>query len=414
MEVNFQLPISQFALLLSAEKQLSDVLFEEQRTAEYPYDLNDWAIDVESLLNNSNEAVRDDCHMNLDSDNILRLSPKGFDAKMLLNPFEEKFDLPSISVKKRDILSGKIEVVRVISKGAVQVWRVVDDTSDVGRIVAAVPLTCESHGLVVKDIILSIEQFFSVHNFIFWSALFSDNEESHEYVDCIKSSEVKVSSVKDVACIWLVSEPVHCINVMDGSICDPVEYRNLCNDINLCVDFDARLSASELRPSEYRHTEVDSRGVHCVEPTMKFEVLSDAQLPSDVHHVKSELFEDSVVSDGVGLGQHLTIDGVLAETEKKRFLTMGNSYICEFSQTATTYKLSKHQNQHVIPVRERPSLGPVVVFLDNAPELTLWQKRRDLCENVLSDIHIYGDLKSTAKVMISKPGQHYEQLICCV
>jgi hypothetical protein len=93
---------------------------------------------------------------------------------------------------------------------------------------------------------------------------------------------------------------------------------------------------------------------------------------------------------------------------------MGNSYICEFSQTATTYKLSKHQNQHVIPVRERPSLGSVVVFLDDAPELTLRQKRRDLCENVLSDIHIYGDLKSTAKVMISKPGQHYEQLICCV
>jgi len=57
---------------------------------------------------------------------------------------------------------------------------------------------------------------------------------------------------------------------------------------------------------------------------------------------------------------------------------MGNSYICEFSQTTTTYKLPKHQNQHVTPVRERPFLGSVVVFLDDAPELTLWKKRRDL------------------------------------
>lgn len=414
MKVNFQLPISLFALLFSAEKQLSDVFFEEQCTAEYPHDLNDWAIDVESLLNNTNEAVRDDCHMNLDSDSILRLSPKGFDAKMLLNPFEEKFDLPSKSVKKRDILSGKIEVVRIISKGAMQVRSVVDDTSDAGRIVAAIPLTFESHGLVVKDIIFSIEKFFSVNNFIFWSALFSDNEESHGYVDCIKSSEVKVSSVKDIAGIWLVNEPVHCINVMDGSICDPVEYRNLCNDINLCVDFDARLSASELRPFEYRHTEIDCRRIHCVESAMKLEVLRDAKFLSDANHVKSKLFKDSVISDGVGLRQHLTVDGFLAETEENRFLTMGNSYICEFSQTATTYKLTKHQYQHVTPVRERPSLGSVVVFLDDAPELTLWQKRRDLCENVLSDIHIYGDLKSTAKVMISKPGQHYKHLICCV
>jgi hypothetical protein len=50
MKVKFQLSISLFALLFSVKKQVSDVLFDGQRTAEYPYDLNDWAIDVELLL----------------------------------------------------------------------------------------------------------------------------------------------------------------------------------------------------------------------------------------------------------------------------------------------------------------------------------------------------------------------------
>ena len=90
---------------------------------------------------------------------------------------------------------------------------------------------------------------------------------------------------------------------------------------------------------------------------------------------------------------------------------MCNCDICEFSQTAATYKLPKQKNKHVIPMRKRPTLSPVVVFMNDASELTLWQKRGNLCENVLSNIHICGDLNSTAKVKISKPGQYFEQLI---
>ena len=69
------------------KEQFSDVLFEEYRTAEYSYDLNYWVIKVKPPLNNSNKTIRDDCHMDLDSNSILGLSPEGFDTKMLFNPF---------------------------------------------------------------------------------------------------------------------------------------------------------------------------------------------------------------------------------------------------------------------------------------------------------------------------------------
>lgn len=58
--------------------------------------------------------------MNFDSNSILGLSLEGFDTKMLLDPFEEQLDLPSVSIKQGDILSSKFEVIYVVSKGVVQ------------------------------------------------------------------------------------------------------------------------------------------------------------------------------------------------------------------------------------------------------------------------------------------------------
>ena len=395
------------------EEQFHDILFEEQRTAEYSHDLNDWAIEVEPPLNDSNKAIRDDCHMDLDSNSILGLSPEGFDTKMLLDPFEEQLNLPSVAIKLGNILGSKIEVICVVSKGSLQVWCKVDNTSDSTWIVALIPLTCESYGLIIKNIILSIEKFFPVHNFIFRSTFLTDDEESHRDVDCIESCQVKVTSVKDIAGVSLISDPVHCVDIVDDRIGDSVEYWYLGNDINLRVDFNARLGASEFSPSKYRHTEVDSCGVNCIKSAMKFEVFRETQVLSDGHHIKGKFFEYSMISDGVSLGQYLTIDSFFTKPEEKRFLTMCNCDICEFSQTAATYKLPKQKNQHVIPMRKRPTLSSIVVFLNDAPELALWQKRGNLCENVLSNIHICGDLNSTAKVKISKPGQYFEQLIYC-
>ena len=43
---------------------------------------------------------------------ILGTSPKGFDAQVPLDPFEEQFDLPAILVQQRDCERVKLKVVR--------------------------------------------------------------------------------------------------------------------------------------------------------------------------------------------------------------------------------------------------------------------------------------------------------------
>jgi hypothetical protein len=64
-------------------QQITDVILDQQRTPQYAHDLNDRSAQLEVMLDDTNETVSDDSDVYLDANRILRLSPKGFDPKVL-------------------------------------------------------------------------------------------------------------------------------------------------------------------------------------------------------------------------------------------------------------------------------------------------------------------------------------------
>lgn len=140
--------------------------------------------------------------------------------------------------------------------------------------------------------------------------LFSDDKECPERVDAIESDEVKIASVKHIASQRLVCEPVHGVDIMHLGIGNSVEYGYLSNDVNLSMDPDTRLGASKLCPSEYGHAQVDGSEVDGIEPAVQFKLLSDTSGLGHSHHVKSELLKDAMISESIGLRQHLSVDRV--------------------------------------------------------------------------------------------------------
>ena len=221
----------------------------------------------------------------------------------------------------------------------------------------------------------------------------------------IETGEVKVASVKHIAGKSLVGEPVHRVDIVDFSIGNPIEYWNLCGDINLRVDFDERLNASKLSPSEHGHEEVDGRGVDGIEPAMQIKHFCDTLALGNGYQVEGKLLEDMEVSEKIGLREHLPVDRLVSKTEVLRLLTMGGCNICEFPESSAAHKLVEHQNHYVAQMRHRPTLGLVVVLGEDSPEMPLWEKLGYLCKNVLSDMNICSDYESGAKLRISKPGQ---------
>ena len=410
---NFELTIIGFLLILRRGKKLHNVVFGKQGTAQDSHDLHDWTSKLKIVFNNSNETVCDDGNMNLDTHGIVTLSPERLDSEVLLNPFEKQLDLPPVFIKESDVLGSKIEVVRVVSERAVQVRSIVDDTPDLAWKLLLVLLLREDNGLVTQDIVRSVKDVFSVNNLIVRAFLLTNDEEGSGYGNLIKSGEVKIASVKDIACQRLVCEPVHSIDIMHVGIGDSVEHGDLRDDVHLGVNLDTRLRASELRPAKERHAEVDCRGVHGIESAVQLKLSGNPSLLSKEHHVEGKLLKDAVVPEVVSLGKRTLVDGSLSESEMKRLLSMGSSYICEFSQSLATHELSEHKDEKLAPRRRSPILGPVAGLDYKAFEIPFWQETGYLSENVLSEMHIYTKFDLDAKVRISKVRQGFRNLLCC-
>ena len=400
-----ELSIIWFSCLYESLEKVSDAVRGECGLAKDAHDFEDGPADFEVMLNDGNETIGDDGNVNLYSDGILRFPPEAFDLKVLLNPLEKQFHLPAIFVKQSNVLCTEEEIICVVSEGAMQVRCIVDNPSDDARILLLILLLGEANGLVFEYVICSVENALAIDNLICRLSLLPDDEECSEHIDSIEPSEVKVTSVKHIARQWLVCEPVHRVDIVHLGVGDSVENRNLSDNINLSMDSDARLCASELCPSEYGHAEVDSRRVDGIESSMQLELLRNASGLCNRYHVESELLKDTMISEHVGLRKHLPVDGLVAKAEVFGLLTMCDRNICEFPQTSAAHELAEHQNQQVVPMRHRPAFGPVVVFGDEAIEMSLGEELGYLCKNKLSYMHICSDLESDAKVGISKPGQ---------
>ena len=404
-EVKIELPIIQLGSLFERLEQVLDAVRGERRLAKDTHDFKDGPANLEVVLDDGNEAVCDDCNVNLYAHSIFGFSPEPLDLEMLLDPFEKQLHLPPVFIKESDVLGSKIEVVRVVNETALEFWGIIDNPSDNSRILLFVLLLGETDALIFEHIVIPVQNAFSIDNLVCRLTLFSDDEESPEHVDAIEPGKVKVASVKHIACQRLVCEPVHRVDIMHLGIGNPIEHGYLCNDVNLSMDPDARLGASELCPSEYGHAQVNGRGVNGIESAMQFKLLRDTSGLGNSHHVESELLKDAMVSEGIGLRQHLSVDGLVAKSEVFGLLGMGGCYICEFPEASAAHELTEHQNQQMVPMRHRPAFGPVVVLGDNTPERPLREELYYLCKNECPYMHICSDLESDTKVGISKPGQ---------
>ena len=405
-EVEIQLAVIIWAVIsLARQEEFTDIVRSESRLAKYAHDLKHGSAHLEVVLDDGNEAVGDDGDVYLYAYCVFRLSPEPLDLEVLLDPLEEKLHLPSVFIKKGNVLRTEIEVVRVVDETAVQLFCVVDNPSESTRVLLFVFFLCEADALVFEHIVCAVKHVFAIDNLICWLSLLPEYEESAECVNRIETGQVEISSVKHIAGQRFVSEPVHCIDIVDLGIGDAVEHGYLRDDVNLRVNLDARLGAAKLCPLEHRHTEVDCGRVDGIEYAVQFKLSRNTFGLGKGYHVEGKLFKDPMVSEVVGLGKHLLVHRVVAKSEMFRFPTMGGCYVCKFPETPTAHQLTEHQYKHVAPMRQRPAFGPVVVLDDNAPEMPLREELNYLCEHESSYMHICSDLKTDAKVRIQRQVQ---------
>ena len=411
-KINLQLPVIQRFFLPSLE-ELVQLVLDQQGASKNAHDFEDWPFQLEVVLNDCDEAVSDDCDVDLYAHRIFRLSPELFDTEMLFDPFEEEFHLPAVSVEQCDILGGKVKIVGVINKRSSKVCGVVNDSPKFGRIVVEVSLSCKPDRLVEKRVVQSIEDVLSHKHLVFGLTLLPYDEERAAGMDREQAGEVKVAPVEDITGQGFVNDDIHELGVMHFGRSDSIENRNLRDDVNLCVNFDAGLCAAKACPKEKRHAEVNGGGVNGEETPMKLELFGDAPFLRKRDHIVSEFLEDTRVTEHIRLGKRVPANRGFTKTEVIATFSMGGDYIGESPESVAAYQLTEHEHKQVVPVREAPSLCLVEIPQDYSPELPLWQKTHNLCEDILPYMHFCADFGSAAKMQISNPGQCVYCLSIC-
>ena len=91
---------------------------------------------MQTFFDDSDEDVSTNCDPYLRLHGVLAGAQKGFDTQMLLDPFEEQFDLPALLVKCRDHLGLEREVVGQKDE-ALSIVVLDDDTPQCRRIILA-------------------------------------------------------------------------------------------------------------------------------------------------------------------------------------------------------------------------------------------------------------------------------------
>lgn len=418
MLIKFEIQIQLTIIIIIGEicrwsQEFLDRILDQQGIAQDAHDFNDGPVQFEIVFNNSDKTVRDDGDMYLYPDCIFRFSPKGFDTKVLLDPFKKQFNLPSIAVKKGNFICFEVEVVGVVGEGSAKVRGIEYDAPERYRIVPDVSPACESDRLVSQYIVISFKHVFTFRDFIVRVELLPYDKERSSLLNCVESGEIKVSSVKHIASVPFVFNPVHGLGIMHICMADSVEYRNFGGNINLSMNLDAGLCASELCPSKDRHAQVDSSGINGIKPSVEFKLLGDTFGLGNGNNVKGKLLKDSRVSEAVNFGKNTSVDGYLSKSQVKRSFGMGNSDICKFSKTMTTNELTVHNDQHMTPVGWCHSGCPVFVFVYQSFEVTLWEKLHNLCKNIFAHVHICSNLHLSAKEQNSKGRQAFDRLSCC-
>ena len=411
-KVHFQLSIIHVLFLPMFEK-FSQVVFDQKGASKDAHDLEDGSVQFEVVFDDGNETIGDDGDVNLYAHGIFGLAPEPFDAEMLLDPLEEKLHLPAVAVKQCDVLGIEIEVVGVVNERTSEVSGIINDPPDLRRIVVEIAFASEPDGLVKEHAVLAIKKALARKHLIFRLSLLPYDEESTAQMDEEKSCKVEIAPVKHITGRRLIGDVVHEFRVVDNGVGNSVEDRDFGGDVNLCMNPDAGLCASEVRPEEERHAEVDGSGVNRIKASMQFEILGDASFLRKGNHKKSVFFENTRVTKHVRFGEHVPVGGSFAETKMIGPFSMRSGYVGEFSEGSAPKQLPEYEREKVVPVGERPFLGFVEILQHNSSELPLWQKTHNLSENILSNVHPCYIFGTDTKMQISNHGQYISTLNNC-
>lgn len=312
------------------------------------------------------QTIRRDGGIYLDADGVFGRSPEPLDVEVLLHPFEEQLDLPAVLVSQSDFQGVKRQGVGQEGELPVLLLVIKHDASQKSGILLLGSVAGQPDEGVRENVLrhppfppdsLELEVGFG-----------PDHEERLQLADDAEPLEVVVSAVKDVERARFIRYLVHRPHVVDRSLRDVDEGRDLGFQVIKGVYLDTALGPAESGPLVHAQAEVYRGGVEGVDITSKIKHVLYPLRPGLSYHVVGELLEDAEVSVGVGLRQ-VAERHAFPKAQMEVLLVMGRDDEGEITETFPIAQLAEHQHKQLVPASERLDVVVALVLVNDVAEL---------------------------------------------
>lgn len=361
--------------------------FLEKGNGENLQDFAETSLYFQFLLDDRYQHVNADGDPDLGLYRVFGCPVKRFDAKILFDPFEEQFYLPTAFV---ELCDGQRREVEIVGQEDIAFFVFDIEETDAPKrigIFFGCFVTFENDRLVAAHPCRLVDR--SVSSFaVFEIALGANDEERQALREGIQAKEVDVGAIHHVEGARLQYQLVEDLDVVCFSFCDADKTRDIAAQVYQRVQFDSTLALAKSCPGKQRKTKIDSGGIECVGRLLQAnsEAFLGIQLPGDADQNLGEVGIDSPVSFRVCPGQ--SIPGNLPSDAGMVEFGLHSTQACfDISEAFPVCDLRESHAEKLIETGESP--GSVIASIppDTLVEFAFWQEVHQLRENDPSRIH---------------------------
>ena len=342
---------------------------------------------MQPFFQNGDEQVNGDGAPDLGAHGVGRGAVKGFDAQMLLEPFEEQLDLPAAPIELGDGQSRDGEVVGQENQHLAGFRIAIADAAERVGIIELGFQTGGHDGLVKAQaggfvhgpgVTAGVAEVF----------LGAGDEESAGLMKPMESGEIEIATIHDVEGARFPDQLVEDVHVMNTARRDNDDGGKVALQGQPRMQFDRRLVSPKRGPRKEREAQINGGRVQCIGRRLEFKVerLIGVERGGLLDEEVGKVSKNTPVAVFIGVGQGAAGRG-LADAGVIELGAEGRQTGFDVAQAFAPGQLGEGEHEEVFVSRKFADAEVAVVTGDTLVEFVFWEEVEELGEDGATFVH---------------------------
>ena len=340
------------------------------------------------LFDDGNQNVGRHGAPDLRLDGVLAVAQKLLDAKVLFDPLEEQFDLPTILVKRGDCQRWQYKIVGQEDEGLSCLGVFETNAAQILWVMLSGIKAVELHRLIADHARTSVGAL-RVDSFGIRVRLGTSHKERAGQIHCVESFEIQIPAIHDIKGAWLGRQEIEHVHFVHLAVADMDKRWDSAAQIQQRVQLDCSLGFAKWRPIEQAQTKVDRRCIQRINRVLQIQadqVRVAVKFACALDQQGGYVGPNAPVARLVGVGQRRAMHRV-AKAHRVKFVRIGAKRYLDIAQALAPRQLRKRHHTKLFCTAQTANARVAAVTIDDTTKARPRHEFHNLRKQRLADIH---------------------------